>query len=99
MYRKASPAIVHKHQRMAHIPILILPLFITAFDGSCKFKGVGGCELMERVPAAPLERSRVSTLKPLSAAQRVYMRSSISAQSMASVPPAPACRAQGIARF
>ncbi len=38
----------------------------------------------------PAVSSTSSTLKPCRSAQRVYMRSSISAQSWLSVPPAPA---------
>src|SRR5580704_12820177 len=39
----------------------------------------------------PSVASSTSTLKPRRSAQRWYMRSSISVQSCASVPPAPAC--------
>ena len=43
------------------------------------------------IPASsPSLRSRTSTEKPRRSAHRVYMRISISAQSCASVPPAPA---------
>ena len=40
--------------------------------------------------SSPGEASVISTLKPRRSAQRRYMRSSISAQSWESVPPAPA---------
>src|ERR1700719_2590529 len=40
--------------------------------------------------SSPCVSSRYSILKPCFSAQRVYMRSSISAQSWLSVPPAPA---------
>ena len=44
----------------------------------------------DRMPASwPSVTSSISTSKPRRSAQRVYMRSSISAQSCASVPPAP----------
>lgn len=46
----------------------------------------------QELAAAPGRRLVSATLKPRAAAQRKYMRSSISAQSMASTPPAPACR-------
>ena len=46
----------------------------------------------ESSPASwPSVASSTSTVKPRRSAQRWYMRSSISVQSCASVPPAPAC--------
>ena len=41
---------------------------------------------------SPSETSINSVLKPLLSAQRRYMRSNISVQSCASVPPEPACK-------
>ena len=44
----------------------------------------------ELIPASvPTETESNSMLRPRRSAQRVYMRKSISAQSWASVPPAP----------
>ena len=53
----------------------------------------------DRIPASwPAVTSSSSTAKLLRSAQRRYIRSSISAQSWASVPPAPACTSQTASR-
>ena len=53
----------------------------------------------DRIPASwPAVTSSSSAEKPRRSAQRRYIRSSISAQSWASVPPAPACTSQTASR-